>query len=446
MGHTVFDKLSASLQKVFKNLRGYGKLTEANVQEALREIRMALLEADVNFQVVKDFIARVRTKCLGAEVLDSITPGQQFTKHVHDEMVALLGSARKDFDLSGRPATILMIGLHGSGKTTTSGKLALRWKKAGRRVLLVACDIRRPAAVDQLRILAGQAGVGIVAPQPGETVPAVGARALAEAERQGADLLIFDTGGRFQIDAELVQELKDLREAVRPGNVVLVLDAAIGQESVHVAETFHKELGLTGLILTKLDGDARGGGALSVQAVTGCPVLLVGVGERPEDLEPFHPDRMASRILGMGDIVSLVEKAQQSIDGQDMARMQEQLFKASFNLEDFLSQIRQMKKMGPIENLLEMLPGVGNLPDRVKNGAMGASGGEMKRAEAIILSMTPQERRRPEIINAGRRRRIAAGSGTEVRDVNELLKRFDMACKMAKNLKKNQKKLLKLGR
>jgi signal recognition particle subunit SRP54 len=443
----MFDKLGQSLQKTFKELRGYGKLSEKNIQDALREIRMALLEADVHFQVVKDFIARVREKCLGADVLDSITPGQQFTKHVHDEMVALLGGSNVDFDLSGRPATILMLGLHGSGKTTSTGKLASRFKKLGRRVMVVACDIRRPAAVDQLQILAGQVGVECLAPMPGETVPALGARALKEAENRMMDLLIFDTGGRFQIDAELVDELKDLRQVVKPRNVLLVLDSAIGQESVHVAEVFNKEVGLTGLILTKLDGDARGGAALSVRSVTGCPVMLVGTGEKIDDLEPFYPDRMASRILGMGDIVSLVEKAQQAMEGADMEEMQAQLTKENFTLEDFLAQLRQLKKLGPLENLLEMLPGVGNLPDRVKQGLTGgSSANEMKRTEAIILSMTPRERRNPGIINASRRKRIARGCGLEVRNVNDLLKRFETARKMAKQMKKHQKRLLRFGR
>jgi signal recognition particle subunit SRP54 len=443
----MFDKLGKSLQKTFKDLRGYGKLSEKNIQDALREIRMALLEADVHFQVVKDFIARVREKSMGVDVIDSITPGQQFTKHVQDEMVQLLGGSNVDFDLSGRPATILMLGLHGSGKTTSTGKLANRFKKLGRRVMVVACDIRRPAAVDQLQILAGQVGVECLAPMPGETVPSLGARALKEAENRMMDLLIFDTGGRFQIDEELVSELKDLKQVVKPRNVLLVLDAAIGQESVNVADVFNKEVGLTGLILTKLDGDARGGAALSVRSVTGCPVMLVGTGEKIDDLEPFYPDRMASRILGMGDIVSLVEKAQQAMEGSDMEEMQAQLTKDSLTLEDFLAQLRQLKKLGPIENLLEMLPGVGSLPDRVKQGLTGGSSAtEMKRTEAIILSMTPRERRNPGIINASRRKRIARGCGLEVRNVNDLLKRFETARKMAKQMKKHQKRLLGFGR
>lgn len=443
----MLDKLSQSLQKTFKQLRGYGKLTEKNIQDALRDIRMALLEADVHFQVTKDFIARVREKVMGADVLDSITPGQQFTKHVHDEMVHLLGDTNADFDLGGRPATIMMLGLHGSGKTTTTGKLAAKFKREGRRVMVVACDIRRPAAVDQLQILAKQVGVECLAPLPGETVPSLGKRALIEADHKMMDLLIFDTGGRFQIDEDLVEELKDLRTAVKPRNVLLVLDAAIGQESVNVADTFNKAVGLTGLILTKLDGDARGGAALSVRSVTGCPVLLVGTGEKLGDLEAFYPDRMASRILGMGDIVGLVERAQQAMEGEDFEEIQASMTKDSFTLEDFLTQLRQIKKLGPLQNLLEMLPGVGNLPDRVKQGLTGDAGAtEMKRTEALILSMTPRERRNPGIINASRRKRIARGSGLEVRHVNDLLKRFESARKMAKQMKKHQKRLLRMGR
>jgi signal recognition particle subunit SRP54 len=442
----LFDTLSGALQKVFRDLRGYGKLNEKNIQDALREVRLALLEADVNFNVVKDFIARVREKALGADVLESVSPGQQFIKHVHDELVALLGGESREFDLKTRPAAIMMIGLHGSGKTTTSAKLAARWKKAGRSVLLAACDIRRPAAVDQLRILAAQAGVGILTPAPGETVPAIGARALRHARDNKIDIVILDTGGRFQIDAELVSELKELKAAVQPANVILVLDAAIGQESVHVAETFHKEVGVTGLILTKLDGDARGGAALSVRHVTGCPILMVGLGERPEDLEPFHPDRMASRILGMGDVVTLVEKAQAAIDEKSAAELEQKLLADEFTLEDFLDQLRQVRKLGPLENLLDLMPGASQLPSHLRDTFGRDAGREFKRAEAIIQSMTPAERRRPGLINASRRRRIAAGSGTQVRDVNDLLKRFEMARDMARRMKKQRKKLLRFGR
>ena len=442
----MFERLTGSLQQIFKNLRGYGKLSERNVQDALREIRIALLEADVHFKVVKDFLARVKEKCLGKEVLESVTPGQQVVKHVYDELTALLGGSQKDFDFSQKPAGVMLLGLHGAGKTTTAAKLAARWKKAGNKVLLAACDIRRPAAVDQLRILAGQAGVAFSAPEPGEALAAFARRTHAHAEQQSVDIVIYDTGGRFQIDTELVQELKEIHAAIQPKNVVLVLDAAIGQESVHVAETFHKEVGLTGLILTKLDGDARGGAALSVQSVTGCPILLTGVGERMNDLEAFYPERMASRILGMGDVVSLVEKAQQALDEKEMAGLQERMLQESFNLEDFLQQLQQFQKLGPVENLLEMLPQGMSLPAHAKGAMPAVSDRELKRARAIIQSMTPQERRHPEIMNAGRRQRIARGSGTEVRDVNELLNRFEQSKKMIKQLKKAQKRLLRFGK
>ncbi len=439
----MFDTLSGSLQKIFKNLRGYGKLNERNIKDAMREVRMALLEADVHYEVVKDFTARVREQCMGADVLDSVTPGQQVVKHIHDELINLLGSNHKEFDLNARPAALLLLGLHGAGKTTTASKLALRWKKEGRKVVLVACDIRRPAAVQQLQVLGKQIGVDVIAPEPGESVPALGRRARKLTEQSGVDVAIYDSGGRFQVDEELVAELKELKQAVDPRNVALVVDAAIGQESVHVAESFHEAVGLTGLILTKLDGDARGGAALSIQHVTGCPILLVGVGERPEDLEPFYPDRMASRILGMGDVVSLVEKAQAVVDQDQMVRMEERLRRNTFDFEDFLIQLEQMEKMGPLENLLEMLPGGAEIPEQAKQQLGADSGKQWGQAKAIIQSMTPQERRNPLLIKGRRRERIARGSGTDVRAVNDLMKRFDQMKRMAKKMKKMEKRLRK---
>jgi signal recognition particle subunit SRP54 len=442
----MFDSLTQSLQQVFKNLRGHGKMSETNIKDAMREVRLALLEADVHFEVVRSFTQRVREQCLGEEVLNSVTPGQQVIKRIHEEMVHLLGDAPRGFTFSGQPSGVLLLGLHGAGKTTTAGKLARRWKGEGRKVLLAACDIRRPAAVQQLQVLGEQVGVEVVAPQPGESVPAVGQRAWQQAVASGVDVVIFDSGGRFQVDEELVEELKALKTGVQPEHVVLVVDAAIGQESVHVAESFHEAVGLTGLVLTKLDGDARGGAALSIQHVTGCPILLVGVGERAEDLEPFYPDRMASRILGMGDVVSLVEKAQASVDQDEMVRMEERLRKNSFNLEDMLSQLQQMEKLGPMEQILEMLPGAGQIPEQAKQ-AMGAdSQREWKRAKAIIQSMTPEERRRPDLVRGRRRERIARGSGVEPRQVNELLKRFDQMKKMSKQMKKMQKRLRGAGK
>ncbi len=437
----MFDSLTGALQKIFKDLRGYGKLSERNVKDAMREVRLALLEADVHYEVVREFTARVREQCMGDEVLDSVTPGQQVIKRIHDEIVRLLGHERQDFDLSGKPASVMLLGLHGAGKTTTAGKLALRWKGEGKKVVLVACDIRRPAAVEQLQILGKQVGVDVITPEKGESVPALGRRARKRVEAEGADIALYDTGGRFQIDEELVRELKDLKEAVDPKNVALVVDAAIGQESVHVAETFHEAVGLTGLILTKLDGDARGGAALSIQHVTGCPILLVGVGERAEDLEPFYPERMASRILGMGDVVSLVEKAQSVVDQDDMVRMEERLRRNTFNFEDFLGQLKQMEKMGPLENLLDMLPGGMDVPEEARRRMGSDSSKEWGRAKAIIQSMTVTERRNPALIKGRRRERIARGSGTDKRAVNDLLKRFEQMKRMTKQMKKMEKRL-----
>lgn len=442
----MFDRLSSRLQSAFRNLRGYGTLTEKNVQDALREVRLALLEADVHYATAKDFIERVKTKSLGAEVLAGVAPGQQIVKIVHDELVALLGGRQKDFNLAAIPAEVMLLGLHGSGKTTTAGKLARLWKQKGKKVLLVAGDIRRPAAVDQLEILAKQSGAGLVKPNPGEAVPDLGRRAFKFARENFYDIVLYDTGGRFQIDAELVEELKELRAATEPQNVVLVLDAAIGQESVNVAKAFHEAVGLTGLILTKLDGDARGGAALSVVSVAGCPILRVGTGERPEDLEPFYPDRMASRILGMGDVVGLVEKVQENFDAAEAEQMQAKLqSKKGLDLNDFLAQMRQLKKMGSLGKLLEMIPGAGALSGDLRNRIENDSGGQLKKTEALILSMTSRERRHPEIIDARRRKRIARGCGLEVSDLNELLRNFRQARQMTKNLKQLQKRLPRGG-
>jgi len=442
----MFDRLSNRLQSVFRQLRGTGTLSEKNIQDALREVRMALLEADVHYATAKAFIERVKAKSLGAEVLGSVTPGQQIVKAIHDELVALLGGVQRDFDLTALPSEILLLGLHGSGKTTTAGKLARLWRQKGKKVLLAACDIRRPAAVEQLEVLAKQTGAGIIQPEPGETVPDLGRRAFRHARENYYDIVLYDTGGRFQMDADLVEELKALRAATAPKNVVLVLDAAIGQESVHVAQTFHEALGLAGLILTKLDGDARGGAALSVVSVTGCPVLRVGTGERPEDLEPFHPDRMASRILGMGDVVSLVEKVQETLDVEEAGRLQDKLRgRQGLDFNDFLSQMRQLKKMGSFGKILEMIPGAGAIAGDVRQRMDRDSGRQMKKTEALILSMTPRERRHPDLLNASRRRRIARGAGLEVSDLNELLRHFRQARQMAKKMKQMQKRLPRGG-
>ncbi len=441
----MFENLSTALQKTFKNLRGYGKLSEKNVKDALREVRLALLEADVNFRVARDFIKRVQDSCMGDEVFESVTPGQQIIKRVNDELVELLGGAHREFDLTGHPASVMLMGLHGSGKTTTAGKLANRWKKSGRRVLLVACDIRRPAAVEQLSILAQQVGVDLLKPEPGETVPELGKRAAQFSKDENFDVVIYDTGGRFQIDEELVEELKHFQAWTKPRNTVLVLDAAIGQESVNVAEAFREAVGLTGLILTKLDGDARGGAALSVHAVTGCPILMTGSGEKMDDLEPFHPDRMASRILGKGDVVSFVEKAQGLVDEKEAMKLQEKMMNSQLDLEDFLSQIRQMKKLGSMESIFDMMPGDAMKMSTKQKQAMAASSEqEMKKFESIIQSMTPWERRHPKAIDRPRRLRIAAGCGRKFADVNQLLKRFEQTGKMGKQFKKMEKRLLRL--
>ena len=439
----MFDSLTSSLESVFKKLRGYGRLTEANIRDSMREVRMALLEADVNYEVARDFIARVSEQCVGEEVLHSISPGQQVVKRVHDELVKLLGAGQnRRLELNPLPAPVMLVGLHGSGKTTTSAKLAAVWKKDGKNVLLVGADIRRPAAVDQLGVLAKQIGVDMLAPEPGETVPALGRRAMDLAELKGRDVVLFDTGGRFQIDGELVQELKDLRQTVNCRNTILVVDAAIGQESVHVADAFHKALDLRGLILTKLDGDARGGAALSIQSVTGCPILFTGVGERVGELESFYPERMASRILGMGDIVGLVERAQETVNLTQVADMENKLRKNRLDLEDFLSQLMQLRKMGSMDSLIEMLPMGGQVKAKLREAGKGGDfARSTKRAEAIIQSMTVKERRRPELLNASRKRRIAAGSGTQVQDVNELLKQFDQTREMAKRMGSMQKRL-----
>ncbi len=439
----MFDSLSEKLQTVFKNLRGYGKLTEKNVGDALREVRVALLEADVNYRVAKDFIERTKLRALGQEVLASVTPGQQIIKIVHDELVVLMGGEEKSSVFSVQcsvTGNIMMVGLHGSGKTTTAGKLGKFLAKQGRNPLLVAGDVYRPAAIDQLEMLGKQLQLPVFAARGEKNVVEIGKRAVAFAEAQGRDLLIFDTAGRLHIDEELVQELVRLRDLLQPKEILLVADSATGQEAVNIAEHFDKALNITGIVLTKLDGDARGGAALSMRAVTGKPIKFVGVGEKLDDLEAFQAERMAGRILGMGDVVGLVEKAQESFDAKQAEKMQQKIADQSLNLEDFLAQLQQLKKMGPLENLLGMLPGMGKMAD--------LSGGEteLKRVEAIINSMTPAERRQPEILNASRRARIARGSGTQVADVNQLLKQFGMMKKMMREMGKMQKTMARKGR
>jgi signal recognition particle subunit SRP54 len=437
----MFDSLSNKLQAVFKNLRGFGKLTESNVADALREVRVALLEADVNYKVAKNFIERTKQRALGQEVLTSITPGQQIIKIVHDELVALMGGEEGGAS-GGRtlPAgNWMMVGLHGSGKTTSSGKLAKLLSKNGRKPLLVACDVYRPAAIDQLETLGRQVQVPVFALRGETDIINIARQALTAAQMQGRDLVIFDTAGRLHIDEEMVQELVRLRDLVKPQEILLVADAATGQEAVNIAEHFDKALGLTGIVLTKLDGDARGGAALSMRAVTGKPIKFAGVGEKLDELEAFYPERMAGRILGMGDVVGLVEKAQEAFDATEAEKIQQKIANQTLNLEDFLAQLQQLKKLGPLENLLGMLPGMGN----IKGLSLGDS--QMKRVEAIVQSMTRPERRQPELLNASRRTRIARGSGTSVAEVNDLLKQFNMMKRMMKDMGKMQKKMAQTG-
>ena len=435
----MFGRLSDKLQDVFKNLRGQGKISETNIADALREVRLALLDADVNFQVAKDFIARVREKALGEAVLRSVTPGQQIVKIFHEELCALLGGDSAPLDLS-KPGRILMVGLNGAGKTTSSAKLARLLKSQGRTPMLVACDLMRPAAIDQLAVLADQIGVPVFRPEPGETdVLAVAKRAEGWCEKTGGDVQIYDTAGRQEIDEPLIEELKQLRDFLQPKEILLVADAATGQQAVNVAEKFHGALGLTGLVLTKLDGDARGGAALSLRSVTGRPIKFIGVGEKIDQFEAFHPDRLAGRILGMGDVVSLVEKAAEAISEDEARRMEEKLRTASFDLNDFLQQFKMLKKMGPLENILGMIPGM----DKLKDSSVDEK--QLKRVEAIILSMTSQERARPDILNARRRQRIARGSGVHVGEVNNLILRFTQMRKMMKNMGAMKKLMAKAG-
>ncbi len=428
----MFDALSGRLQEVFRTIRGEGRLTEATVESALREIRLALLEADVNFKVVKAFIDRVRDRALDQDVLRSLTPGQQVVRIVRDEMLALFGDARGGLQPTDRrPRVILMLGLQGSGKTTTSAKLA-RWvTKQGRHPLLVSTDVRRPAAIQQLNVLGEQARLRVHDPD-GELDPVVRARgAVAEARNLGFDVVIVDTAGRLHIDDTLMEELEAIKAAVEPVDLLYVADAMTGQDAIKSAGEFNRRVGVTGVVLTKLDGDARGGAALSVVSVVGVPIAFVGSGERLEDLEAFHADRIVSRLLGMGDVLTLIEKAEQAIDVEDAERLEKKLRANEFTLEDFRDQLRTIRKMGPLESILGMLPGMGNLKALAQNKPDEK---QLDRIEAIVNSMTPLERRRHDVINGSRRKRIARGSGTSVEEVNRLLKQFVQMRKMLKQI------------
>ncbi len=425
-----WEGLSERLQAALKKLRGKGKVGEADVKEAMREVRLALLEADVNFKVVKDFVAKVRERAVGQEVMKSLTPGQQVIKVVNEELTALMGGEQSKLNFASRPPTvIMMVGLQGAGKTTTSGKLANHLKKQNRRPLLVAGDIYRPAAIRQLEVLGKNIDVPVFSLGDQENPVVIAEQGVQKAKDEGYDVVFIDTAGRLHIDEAMMGELKAIKERVQPDEILLVVDAMTGQDAVNVAENFNRELGLTGVVLTKLDGDTRGGAALSVKAVTGCPIKFVATGEKMDALEPFHPDRMASRILGMGDVLTLIEKAQATMDEERARELERKMRTQTFTFDDFLEQLRQVRNMGPLDELLGMLPGVGQAKG-LKNLQVDEK--QLARVEAIICSMTPQEKQEPGIINASRRRRIARGSGTTVQEVNRLIKQFQDMKKMMK--------------
>jgi signal recognition particle subunit SRP54 len=436
----MFEDLTVKLEGVFKKLRGRGKLSESNIKDALKEVRLALLEADVNYKVVKEFIKQVQAKAVGQEVLRSITPGQQIIKIVNDELIAILGKEKAEIKFSPQPPTVFMlIGLQGSGKTTACGKLARYYRKQGRFPLLVAADVYRPAAIDQLKILGKSLDIPVFS--SGEDPVKICISAVEHSRKEGKDLVIIDTAGRLHIDEPLMQELQNIKKEVSPQEIILVADAMTGQDAVNIAKTFEEKIGWDGVFLTKMDGDARGGAVLSIRSVTGKPIKFVGVGEKLDQLEMFHPDRMTSRILGMGDVVSLVEKAQEAVDLDKAEKLEEKLRKEAFTFDDFYDQLQQLKKMGPLESVLEMIPGMGGKMLR----GLKIDEKAMVRVEAMINSMTKEERQKPHIIDGSRRRRIARGSGTSVQDVNQLLKQFSMMQKMIKNMAKMDLKKLQKG-
>ena len=436
----IFESLSDRLQATFKKLRGHGKLTEDDVNEAMREVRMALLEADVNFKVVKQFIKTVKERAIGQDILETLTPAQVVIKIVDEELTKLMGGTQSRLNISPKPPTvIMMVGLQGAGKTTSAGKLGLALKKQGKRPLLVAADIYRPAAITQLQVLGTQLDIPVFSMEQGTDAVTIAKSSIGYSQSHACDVVIIDTAGRLQIDEKLMQELRDIKSEVHPHEILLVVDAMTGQESVNVAQAFNDALGLDGVVMTKLDGDARGGAALSVKAVTGVPITFIGLGEKLEPLEPFHPDRMASRILGMGDVLSLVEKAQATFDMEEAKKMEKKLRKDEFTLDDFLAQMQQVKKLGSLDNILGLIPGMGGLKKQLAGQDIDLDGKEMRQIEAIIKSMTPKERANITIINGSRRKRIAMGSGTRVQDVNKLLKQFGEMKKMMKKMKKMQK-------
>ncbi len=430
----MFDNLSDRLNSVFKKLKGHGKLSEKNIEEGLREVRMALLEADAHYKVVKQLIADIKTRAVGQEVLSSLTPAQQVIKIVNDELTALMGSKNEGLNLSGpAPAAIMLVGLQGSGKTTTAGKLAIHLRKQGKKPYLVPADVYRPAAIDQLQKLATQLSLPAFASTTDMDPVEICRRAKAAAAAEGCDTLIIDTAGRLHIDEALMAELVNIKATLQPSEILLVADAMTGQDAVNIAQSFEQELDIGGVVLTKMDGDARGGAALSIKAITGKPIKFIGVGEKLNELEPFHPDRMSSRILGMGDMLSFIEKAQSVVDEKKAADLEKKLRKNEFSLEDFRDQMAQVRKMGSLTDLIKMIPGVSKIK---KIDQMDIDDRELIRIEAIINSMTPQERRKYQMINGSRRKRIANGSGTSVQEVNKLLKNYAQVLKMIKKLNK----------
>ncbi|BEP29401.1 signal recognition particle protein [Helicovermis profundi] len=437
-----FDGLAEKLQNTFKNLRGKGKLNESDVKSAMREVKLALLEADVNFKIVKDFIKKVNERAIGQEVLNSLTPGQQVIKIVNEELTELMGQTQSKIDFSANPTILMMVGLQGAGKTTTSGKLGNILKKKGKNPLLVACDVYRPAAIKQLEVVGKSLDIPVFSMGDKLSPVDIAKAALKHAVKNNNDLIIIDTAGRLHIDDNLMVELEDIKSSVKPSEILLVVDSMTGQDAVNVAEVFNERLGIDGLILTKLDGDTRGGAALSVRAVTGKPIKFACVGEKLTDIEEFHPDRMASRILGMGDVLTLIEKAQESFDEDKVKKLERKMKSNDFDLEDFLDQLQQMKKMGPLSDILGMLPGMNN--KALKN--IEVDDKEFLRLEAIIQSMTPKERKNTNVINSNRKKRIASGSGTKVQDVNKLLKQFSQTKKMMKQFTGMEKKMKKGGK
>lgn len=436
-----FEGLSNRLQEITRKMRGKARITESDLKEMLREVKLALLEADVNYKIVKEFINTIQEKALGQDVLKSLTPGQQVIKIVKDELVELLGGVESKVNFTPNPPTIIMlVGLQGSGKTTTAGKLANLFRKQGKKPLLVACDVYRPAAIKQLQVVGAQLNIPVFSNEQSKDVVHIAKQAINVAISKLNDVIILDTAGRLQIDEQLMQELKNVKTAVKPHEILLVVDSMTGQEAVNVADTFNKEVGIDGIVLTKLDGDTRGGAALSVKKVTGKPIKFAATGEKLSDIEVFHPDRMAQRILGMGDILSVIEKAEETFDMEQAEKLEKQMRKREFDLDDYLAQLRQVKKMGSFSSLLKMIPGMNQLKD------VKVDDKEFERIEAMICSMTKQEKRNIKILNGSRRQRIAKGSGTSVQEVNKFIKSFEMTQKMMKQLKSNKggmKKLMK---